>query len=101
MEAMCVLALQLLLLYWLGKRRQYRRPKYWMHSIFKRREQFGEYHHLVDEILNDEAKCMSYLRMTPTTFRVLLDMVGPAIEKRTTNFRRPLPPRERLVITLR
>ncbi|GFO03112.1 hypothetical protein PoB_002961700 [Plakobranchus ocellatus] len=101
MEAICVLALQLLLLYWLGKKRQYRRQKYWVHGIFKRRERYGEYHHLVDKILNDEEKCMSYLRMRPSTFRVLLEMVGPAIEKRTTNFRRPLSQRECLVITLR
>ncbi|GFR66223.1 nuclease harbi1-like protein [Elysia marginata] len=100
MEEINVLALQLLLLHWFGKRRQYRRRKYWVHRIFKRRERFGEYHHLVDEILNDEEKCISYLRMRPP-FHMLLDMVGPAIEKRTTNFRRPLSSRERLVITLR
>lgn len=95
-----MLALQLLLLYWLGKKRQYRRQNYWVHGTFKRRERFGEYHHLVDEILNDEDKRMSYLRMRPSTFRVLLEIVGPAIEKRTTNFRRRISPRERLVITL-
>ena len=93
-------ALQLLLLFWMKRKR--RTPKrYWTHRIFLRRGDFGEYHHLLDEVLKDEEKCVSYIRMRPETFQILLDHIGPHIEKRTTNFRKPLSSRERLVITLR
>ncbi|KAK3724687.1 hypothetical protein RRG08_041168 [Elysia crispata] len=39
--------------------------------------------------------------MTPSTFQLLLQKVGPYLEKRSTNFRKPLSPEERLIITLR
>lgn len=91
---------KLMLLYWLKRRRFYRR-RYWVHKIFQRRNTFGEFHHLIDEVLNDEDKCISYIRMKPTTFFLLHDKVGPSIEKRETNFRKPLSSKERLVITLR
>ncbi|KAK3730871.1 hypothetical protein RRG08_058116 [Elysia crispata] len=90
--------LQLLLLLWLKRRRNRR---YWVHPIFQLRETFGEYHHLMQPVLSDDEKCLAYIRMRPDTFKTLLEMIGPHIEKRTTNFRKPLPATERLVITLR
>lgn len=93
-------AAMLMLLYWLRRRRQNSR-RYWVHKINESRETFGEYHHLMDDVISDEEKCISYLRMKPVTFQLLLDKIGPYIEKRTTNFRKPLSPKERLVITLR
>ena len=93
-------ALLLMLLFWINKRRQ-RTKRVWTHRIFERRHEFGEYHHLLGEILSDAEKCISYIRMLPETFESLLQLVGPYIEKRRTNFRKPLSARERLVITLR
>ena len=90
--------LQLLLLLWLKRRRNRR---YCVHPIFQLRETFGEYHHLMQQFLSDDEKCLAYIRMRPDTFKTLLEMIGPHIEKRTTNFRKPLPATERLVITLR
>ena len=90
--------LQLVLLLWL---RNKRKRRYWVHPIFQQRETFGEYHHLMKQILSDDEKCLAYIRMKPDTFKTLLEIIGPHIEKRTTNFRKPLPARERLVITLR
>lgn len=62
---------------------------------------FGEYHHLIENVLSDEEKCVSYIRVKPSTFQTLLELIGPHIEKTTTNLRKPLSARERLVITLR
>ncbi|GFO35904.1 hypothetical protein PoB_006240900 [Plakobranchus ocellatus] len=90
--------LQFLFLLWLKRRRNRR---YWVHPIFQPRETFGEYHHLMQQVLSDDEKCLAYIRMRPDTFKTLLEMIGPHIEKRTTNFRKPLPATERLVITLR
>ena len=96
----CAISLSLVPLFWMKRKR--RTPKrYWTHIIILRRSDFGEYHHLLDEVLRDEEKCVSYIRMRPETFQILLDYIGPHVEKRTTNFRKPLSSRERLVITLR
>ena len=75
--------LQLLLLLWLKRRRNRR---YWVHPIFQLRETFGEYHHLMQQVLSDDEKCLAYIRMRPDTFKTLLEMIGPHIEKRTINF---------------
>lgn len=39
--------------------------------------------------------------MSPESFDYLLSKVGPIISKKTTRFRKPLPPEERLALTLR
>ena len=56
-----------MLLFWINKRRQ-RTKRVWTHRIFERRHEFGEYHHLLGEILSDAEKCISYIRMLPETF---------------------------------
>ena len=89
--------LQLMILYWLRKRRLNRR-RYWVHKIHQCRPTYGEYHHLLEQVLSDDEKCLSYIRMKSSTFKRLLDKVGPFLQKRTTNFRKPLPPEERLVL---
>ena len=72
-----------------------------VHPINQGREVFGEYHHLFQEIKDDEEKFFPYVRMKKRTFNIILDAIGPYIEKKTTNFRRPISPEERLVIALR
>ena len=46
-------ALRLILLYWFKRQRQNSRRS-WVHRINERRETFGEYHHLMDDVLSDE-----------------------------------------------
>ena len=62
-----------------------------IHRINLQREIYGELYHLVDEVLIDEEKCLSYIRMRPCTFHSLLDLIGPYITIRETNFRKPIP----------
>ena len=84
-------------------RRRLRRPRerrFWNHPICRERTVYGEYHHLFRHIMSDDEKCIAYLRMNKETFKTLLNHVGPAIVKETTNFRKPISPEERLVITL-
>ena len=40
----------------------------------------------MQQILSDDEKCLAYIRMKPDTFKTLLKIIGPHIEKRTTNF---------------
>ena len=53
----------LTILYCLKKKRCYRRRRYWIHGINLQREIYGEFYYLVDEVLIDEEKCLSYIRM--------------------------------------
>lgn len=43
----------------------------------------------------------NYFRMDNTTFQELLEKVSPLIVKQDTNFRKAIPPEERLMVTLR
>ena len=70
--------------------------------LWKERESKGHYHNLVQEMrLKDHSMRFNYLRMLPSTFDDLLDLVGPLLMKGTTNFRKPLPPELRVAVALR
>ena len=75
--------LRLVLLLWLRNRRK---GGYWVHPIFQQRETFGEYYHLMQQILSDDKKCLAYIRMKPDTLKTLLEIIGPHTEKLTINF---------------
>ena len=62
-----------------------------LHRINLQREIYGEFYHLVDEVLIDEEKCLSYIRMRPCTFHSLLDLIAPYITIWETYFRKPIP----------
>ena len=62
-----------------------------IHRINLQREIYGEFFHLVDEVLIDEKKCLSYIRIRPCTFHSLLHLISPYIIIRETNFRKPTP----------
>ena len=47
--------------------------------------------HLVDEVLNDEEKSLSYIRMKPSIFSLPFELIGLHITRRETNFRKPIP----------
>ena len=81
----------LTIVYCLKKKCYYRRRRYWIHRINLQREIYGEFYYLVDEVLIDEEKCLSYIRMRPCTFHSLLDLIAPYITIRETNFRKPIP----------
>ena len=73
----------------------------WVRGIFQAREIRGEYHSLIAEMhLSDHESFYRYFHMTPERFSLLLREIGPII-RQDTNFRRAIPPGERLAITLR
>ncbi|MED6241710.1 hypothetical protein ATANTOWER_024872 [Ataeniobius toweri] len=81
------------------KRRQRRRP--WVHQILQGREQFGEYHHLLQELRLDDGRFQRYFRLSRTQSEDLLSCVGRRIGLRDTNYWRYIPAAERLSICLR
>ncbi|XP_072306548.1 uncharacterized protein [Eucyclogobius newberryi] len=71
-----------------------RRRRAWEHQILQRRSEFGEYHHLLQELRLDEQHFHDL-------FDDLLSRVGARITYQDTNYRRSIPAAERLSICLR
>ena len=80
-----------IILYCLKKKRYYRRRRCWIHRFNLQRETYGKFYHLEDEVLIDEEKCLSYIRMRPCTFHPLAYLIAPYTTKRETHFRKPIP----------
>ena len=96
------LIMQILLLRRRRRRLQRRRKRFWIRRIYKDRGQKGEYASLIrDLMLHDHAYFFNYFRMSPSCFEDLLSMVAPKIKKNATKMREPIPPAERLCVTLR
>nr|CAH7716599.1 unnamed protein product [Callosobruchus chinensis]CAH7719229.1 unnamed protein product [Callosobruchus chinensis]CAH7752865.1 unnamed protein product [Callosobruchus chinensis] len=51
------------------------------------REKFGEFQNLMPQLIEDEERFKWYFRMTKTEFYYLLSLVGPKIEKPSTQLR--------------
>ena len=68
----------------------------------KNREAHGHYHNLINEMrLQDLDMHFNYLRMDAETFDSLLHLVGPFIQKKSTNMREAIPAGMKLAVTLR
>ncbi|KAK5615425.1 putative bifunctional methylenetetrahydrofolate dehydrogenase/cyclohydrolase 2, partial [Crenichthys baileyi] len=81
------------------KRRRRRRP--WVHQILQGWEQFGDYHHLLQELRLDDGRFQRFFRLSRTQFEDLLSCVGRRIGLQDTNYRGCIPTAERLSICLR
>ena len=95
----------LLLLLFLRRHKRKRQRKLrssWVRQIFQCRSTMGEYHALVQEMrLFDNDSFYKYFHMSPVTFNNLLIKLIPVISRKTTPMRSPVPPGERLAVTLR
>ncbi|MEQ2235183.1 hypothetical protein ILYODFUR_039037 [Ilyodon furcidens] len=78
-----------------------RRQCPWVHQILQGWEQFGDYHHLLQELRLDDGRFQRYFHLSRTQFEDLLSRVGRRIGLRDTNYRRCIPAAERLSICLR
>ena len=88
-------------LWWWCKRKylsNYRH--YWIHPICRDHTKLGEFR-LLPQIFSDEEKCMDFLWMKKATFDFLLTTCAPCLQKQDTNWRKAIPPIERLVVTSR
>ncbi|XP_065216250.1 uncharacterized protein LOC135842631 [Planococcus citri] len=72
-----------------------------IHPLNKNNEHLGEFNHLYPGLRKHPAKFFEYMRMSVETFDIILNKIKHFITKETTTFKRPLPPAERLMITLR
>eukprot|EP00794_Sanderia_malayensis_P007639 gene7639-8480_t len=84
-----------------AKRKQKRQAQFWVRKIFKSKAP-GEYHSLYQELrLQDREYHYRYLRMSKERFDHLFSLLETEITKRDTKFRKAIPARARLVVTLR
>jgi hypothetical protein len=72
-----------------------------VHNISCRRERFGEFHNLLDDLLKDEERFCRYFRVSSDTFKYILELIHTSIKKQNTNFLRSISPEERFMVTLR
>ena len=79
-----------------------RRKRIWVRPWLLRRNQYGAYETLMQELqAEDRPGYRSFQRMYPEVFKQLLQKVTPLIQKKNTRMRMAIPPAVRLALTLR
>ncbi|KAF5287582.1 hypothetical protein FQA39_LY15859 [Lamprigera yunnana] len=73
----------------------------WVHKINKKRDELGEFHHLIPELQQCPKRFHMYFRMSKEKFAYLHELVRSDIEKQDTQFRRAISSEERLAVCLR
>jgi hypothetical protein len=77
------------------------RRKLWVHDINMKRNEKGEFHHLVKE-LDEHPNCYEmYFRMTKEEFNFLHYLIRGDIKPRNMQFREAISTEEKLVVCLR
>lgn len=83
-------------------RKKSRKRKIWTKPWLKKRHQFGIYDTLLREFrIESEADYFNFLRISPTVFDHLLDLVKDELKKQNTFMRDAIPPHLKLAATLR
>ena len=72
-----------------------------VHPMNANRHVYGEYHRTFQEIRQYEERFYRYMRMKTETFDYILSEVQEVLTKQRTNFKDPIGPEQKLVITLR
>ena len=84
------------------KQKSQKRKRFWMRRIYLGRQQKGEFHLLVREMmLFDHEYFFKCFRMTLSTYEQLLDWLAALISKESTKMRESIGASERLAVTLR
>ena len=78
-----------------------RKRSVWVREWIRKRDQYGAYHHLMQELTLDASSYCNFVRMNATTFEELLTKVAPLIVRQNTLMRKAIAPGERLALTLR
>lgn len=78
-----------------------RKRSTWIHPINRKRLNLGEFHHLFNDLKEDENKFFQYFRMSPTKFSELGDILEHELTFQNTSFRRAVSKEERLAVALR
>ena len=83
------------------KKSEKKKRKYWIHKVFRAREEEGKFHNLFGRLKDDRQKFFKYFRMSFSKFENLKQLFHTDIEKKNTRRRRNIRTEERLALTLR
>lgn len=72
---------------WYYRNRKNKKIKYWIYPQIENNVNCRIFV-AADELMQDNVKFKSFYRMSKESFNVLVEKVGPAIEKQDTHFRR-------------
>lgn len=78
-----------------------REGEFWIHPFNLNREPSNRFFNFYYDIRKYSDKFFEYYRMSIASFDELLEKLRQKITKKTTKFRRPVSPEERLTITIR
>ena len=88
-------------LYLIAEEEKRKKRKYWIHKVFRAREEEGEFHTLFGRLKDDRQKFFKYFRMSFSKFENLKQLLHTDIEKKNTRWRRSIRTEGRLALTLR
>lgn len=74
-----------------------KKKRWWVREYLQQRESSS----LLSSLRMRDGSFENFTRMSRTDFEILLNMVGPAIVKQDTKFRKSIDPHIRLAVTLR
>jgi len=78
-----------------------KRERKWVHEVNMKRREYGEFHHLMKQLRQNEVKFIEYFRMSSNQFEQLLSLIKDDIEKKEVNYRESISAEERLSLCLR
>ncbi len=85
-----------------AERRRLHQPRLWCRQWIQRRQLFGWYDQLMDELEREDPKSFTnMLRMEPAMFHELVDRLTPRLQKKDTNYRQALSPGLKVAVTLK
>jgi hypothetical protein len=88
-------------LYLLAEEEKRVKRKYWIHNVFRTREEEGEFRTLFRRLKDDRQKIFKYFRMSISKFENLKQLLHTDIEKKNRRWRHSITVEERLALTLR
>ena len=82
-------------LYLIAEEEKRKKRKYWIHKVFRAREEEGEFHTLFGRLKDDRQIFFKYFRMSFSKFENLKQLLRTDIEKKNTRWRRNIRTEER------
>jgi hypothetical protein len=83
------------------KRKLKKNRRFWVSEIFKNRVRYSGTDLFNDLKMNSAVHFSNFCRMNINDFEMLLQLIGPKIAKSDSHFRKAIPEKERLLVTLR
>lgn len=82
------------------KKKSFHKRRCWQRTIFESRSRYNG-NDLLNDLSLEHPGFKNFIRMSPTDFESLLEVIGPQIGKDITHLRETISPNVRLAVTLR